>query len=154
MRKEISGEVTKVEPSIRLAISSDSQDLKKIDTVVPTEPSRVEMIDKWLRDEIVHVAELDGQVVGYGVFNHAFFHQGQVEMLMIHVDHRGKQIGEKILKTMEKICDTSKLYVTTNSSNHRMQRLLRRLGYRSGGYIHELDPGDPELVFVKDVDHA
>lgn len=35
-----------------------------------------------------------------------------------------------------------------------MQRLLSRLGYRPGGYIHELDPGDPELVFVKDIEMA
>ncbi len=32
-----------------------------------------------------------------------------------------------------------------------MQKLLTRLGYKPCGYIDELDPGDPELIFVKRV---
>jgi hypothetical protein len=30
-----------------------------------------------------------------------------------------------------------------------MQSLLAKLGYQLSGVIHELDPGDPELVYVK-----
>jgi ribosomal protein S18 acetylase RimI-like enzyme len=70
-------------------------------------------------------------------------------MLMVCADHRGKGIGESLLLALESACDTSKLFVTTNESNRRMQKLLLRLGYRRCGYIEELDPGDPELVFVK-----
>ena len=95
------------------------------------------------------MAEQDGQVVGYGVFNHAFFHQGQVDMLMLHPDYRGQHIGEQLLQALEEECDTPKLFVTTNLSNQRMQKLLTRLGYTVCGFIDELDPGDPELVFFK-----
>jgi hypothetical protein len=35
-----------------------------------------------------------------------------------------------------------------------MQRLLVRLGYRTCGFIEELDPGDPELIFVKKLEMA
>jgi len=35
-----------------------------------------------------------------------------------------------------------------------MQRLLARLGFVTCGFIDELDPGDPELVFVKKLDAA
>ena len=95
------------------------------------------------------VAEINGQIVGYGVFNHAFFRQGNVDMLMLHPEHRGQKIGEHLLRELERLCDTSKLWVTTNMSNHRMQRLLARMDYKPAGYIHELDPGDPELIFFK-----
>lgn len=61
------------------------------------------------------------------------------------------RIGEQLLKVLETKCDTSKFFVTTNLSNHRMQRLLLRMGYSPCGYIGELDPGDPELVFVKKI---
>lgn len=136
---------------IKHADSSDAAAIKALDTIVPIDVTRAEFIECWLRDDEVLVAELDGQIVGYGVFNHAFFHQGQVEMLMIHADFRGRRIGEYILKALEELCDTPKFYVTTNLSNTRMQKLLTRLEFRLGGYIHELDPGDPELVYVKDI---
>lgn len=138
-------------PNIRRATNKDAQALKELDSVVPIDPERAVMIDRWLEEDEVLVAEFDGRIVGYGVFNHAFFRQGQVDMLMVHADYRGRRIGEHLLKALEELCDTARFYVTTNVSNHRMQRLLARLGYRPAGYIHELDPGDPELVFVKDL---
>ena len=72
-----------------------------------------------------------------------------VDMLMIHPEYRGQRIGEQLLLALEKLSGTPKFWVTTNASNHRMQRLLTRLGYKPAGYIHELDPGDPELIFLK-----
>jgi ribosomal protein S18 acetylase RimI-like enzyme len=134
---------------IRLSAPADAQALKSVDSVVSVDPTRADFIEKWLREDTVVVAELAGGVVGYGVFNHGFFHQSQVDMLMVHPEYRGRRIGEHLLKAIEQRCDTPKLFVTTNLSNHRMQRLLLRMGYATCGYIAELDPGDPELVFVK-----
>ncbi len=137
---------------IRNGTAVDAQALKDLDSIVPLEPSRADFIDHWLQHDKVLVAEFDDAIVGYGVFNHAFFHQGQVDMLMLHADYRGRRIGEAIMKALEKLCDTPKFFVTTNMSNSRMLKLLSRMGYRPGGYIHELDPGDPELIFVKDIE--
>ena len=134
---------------IRKATKADSSALKALDTVVSSDPTRAAQIDRWLEHDNVLVAETDGQIVGYGVYNHAFFHQGNVDMLMIHPDYRGRKIGEQLLLELEKLSSTPKFWVTTNMSNHRMQRLLKRLGYEPAGYIHELDPGDPELIFCK-----
>jgi ribosomal protein S18 acetylase RimI-like enzyme len=136
---------------IRRGIEADASALKDLDTIVPIDPARAECIDHWLREELVLVAEVQGRVVGYGVLDHGFFGQSNVAMLMIDEDYRGRKLGERILRKLEELGDTPKFFVTTNLSNHRMQRLLSRMGYRPGGYIHELDPGDPELVFVKDI---
>jgi GNAT superfamily N-acetyltransferase len=140
---------TPMRATVRRGAAADGPALKALDTVVPGDPRRAESIDQWLRDDIVVVAEVDGTVIGYGVFNHDFFHQGNVDMLMLHPDHRGRRIGELLLAAIEETCDTAKLFVTTNLSNHRMQRLLSRVGYSACGFIDELDPGDPELVYVK-----
>jgi len=140
--------------SIRPGTPGDADALKAVDSVVPRDPTRAEYIDAWLRDDTVLVAECEGRVVGYGVFNHAFFRQGQLDMLMVHPDFRGRRIGEHLLFALEVRCDTPKFFVTTNLSNHRMQRLLLRMGYKACGYIDELDPGDPELVFVKQLEQA
>jgi ribosomal protein S18 acetylase RimI-like enzyme len=139
---------------IRPGILADAAILKSLDSVVPLDPARADCVDLWLRQDTVLVAEVEGRAVGYGVFNHGFFHQGQVEMLMLHPQFRGQEIGARLLKALEERCDTPKLFVTTNLTNQPMQKLLLRLGYAACGYIEELDPGDPELVFFKKVDHA
>ena len=135
--------------SIRPATIEDADAIKALDTVVLLDPSRAVYIDEWLAKDTVLVAEFNNRVVGYGVFNHAFFRQSQVDMLMVDESYRGQRIGEHLLLELEKLSDTPKFWVTTNLSNHRMQRLLTRLSYKPCGYIDELDPGDPEMIFVK-----
>ena len=137
---------------IRKGVTKDARSIKSIDTIVPINSSRAELIDKWLKNDIVLVAELDNLIVGYGVINHEFFRQNQIDMLMISQEYRGKRIGENLLLSLEQYADTNKLFVTTNLSNHIMHKLLLRIGYKPCGYIDELDPGDPELVFVKYVE--
>jgi GNAT superfamily N-acetyltransferase len=138
-----------MKPNLRLGVPADAQALKSVDSGVPMDSARGAFIEQWLYEDTVVVAELDGRVVGYGVYNQGFFHQSHVEMLMVHPDYRGKRIGEQLLEALEEMCDTPKLFVTTNLSNHRMQTLLLRKGYAACSHIDELDPGDPELVFVK-----
>jgi len=135
--------------TIRRGQAADAAALKTLDTVVPVDPRRAASIDDWLERDVVFIAEVDDSVVGYSVFNHGFFRQGNVDMLMLHPDFRGQRIGEQLLQALEDVCDTLKLFCTTNVSNHRMQRLLSRLGFVACGFIDELDPGDPELVYVK-----
>ena len=51
---------------IRLSVPADAQALRSVDSAVPADPTRAGLIEKWLREETVVVAELDGRVVGYG----------------------------------------------------------------------------------------
>ncbi len=50
---------------------------------------------------------------------------------------------------MESISRGEKLFTSTNLSNLPMQALLAKLGYTLSGVIHNLDEGDPELVYFK-----
>jgi ribosomal protein S18 acetylase RimI-like enzyme len=143
-----------VTATVRRGEAADAAALKALDTIVAVDPQRAESIDSWLERDVVFVAEVDGKVVGYGVFNHDFFRQGNVDMLMLHPNYRGQHIGERLLQALEQVCDTPKLFCTTNVSNHRMQRLLSRLGFAACGFIDELDSGDPELVYVKKLGEA
>jgi GNAT superfamily N-acetyltransferase len=134
---------------VRRSGAADAAALKALDTIAPVDPQRAVSIDAWLAQDTVYVAVADDEPVGYAVFNHGFFRQGNVDMLMLAVDYRGRRIGEQLLLALEDVCDTPKLFCTTNLSNHRMQRLLARRGFLACGFIGELDPGDPELVYVK-----
>ena len=63
--------------------------------------------------------------------------------------YRGHRRGEELLSHVEQHVQTEKFFITTNLSNHRTQKLMLRMQYVGCGYIDQLDPGDPELVFVK-----
>jgi hypothetical protein len=57
--------------------------------------------------------------------------------------------GEALVKHLESLCQTAKLFTSTNLSNLPMQSLLAKMGYILSGVIHNLDEGDPEIVYFK-----
>ena len=88
-------------------------------------------------------------MLGYAVLEYTFFEQGFISMLYVRADHRRSGVGTALLSHLESVCRTRKLFTSTNLSNLPMQALLARLGYRLSGVIHDLDEGDPELVYIK-----
>ena len=100
-------------------------------------------------DEVV-LAEVDAVIVGYAVLaRRRFLDYDTLQMLMVEERYRGQRIGEMLLRHLQGLSLTDRFFATTNLSNYPMQRMLRRLGYIGCGFIDELDPGDPEIVFVK-----
>jgi len=70
-------------------------------------------------------------------------------MLSVGEAYRGQKLGEVLLRHVEPHVGTAQFFISTNLSNQRMQRLLLRMEYVGCGFIDQLDPGDPELVFFK-----
>ncbi|HEX8117972.1 MAG TPA: GNAT family N-acetyltransferase [Pyrinomonadaceae bacterium] len=135
--------------SIRTATVDDVEALCSLDIVAHTEAERREFIEGSVGEGTCHVAVAGGEVIGYGVLNYTFYRQGFVEMLYVHAGHRRRGAGVALLKGMEALCRTPKLFTSTNLSNLPMQALLQRLGYTPSGVIHNLDEGDPEIVYFK-----
>ena len=135
--------------AIRQAVEDDIEALCSLDLVARQEEGRREFI----RGEVVSgncfVAVADGAVIGYGVLNYTFYHNGCIDMLYVHSEHRRRGAGEALLRHMESLCRTPKLFTSTNLSNLRMQALLAKAGYELSGVIHNLDEGDPEIVYLK-----
>jgi ribosomal protein S18 acetylase RimI-like enzyme len=96
-----------------------------------------------------HVAVADNEVIGYGVLDYTFFSNGSIDRLYVHSNHRRRGAGKALLPHLESLCETPKLFVTTDLSNLAMQSLLVKLEYVLSGVIHNLDEGDPELVYFK-----
>ena len=70
-------------------------------------------------------------------------------MLYVARDYRRRGVGSALLEQVERLCKTQKLFTSTNLSNSSMQALLSRRGYVHSGVIHNLDEGDPEVVYFK-----
>ena len=135
--------------SIRPANESDVEALCSFDLIARCESDRREFIRRAVVSGACFVAVAEEEVIGYGVLNYNFYSNGQIEMLYVRSGHRRRGAGEALVQHMESLCQTPKLFTSTNLSNLPMQALLAKLGYVLSGVIHNLDEGDPEIVYFK-----
>ncbi|NJN36615.1 MAG: GNAT family N-acetyltransferase [Nitrospiraceae bacterium] len=90
-------------------------------------------------------------VIGFFVLEYSFFGNGFVSLLVVREGSRRRGVGRALLKHAMSICTTAKLFTSTNESNTPMRSLLREERFEDSGVIHNLDEGDPELVFFRRV---
>ena len=133
----------------REARPTDVDALVDLDESVGSDTSRADVIRGAVASGGCIVAEHGGRVVGYGVLESSFFGQGFVSMLYVAASQRRHGVGGAILRALVRRCTTPKLFTSTNASNLPMQVLLARSGFERSGIIHNLDHGDPELVYVR-----
>jgi len=135
--------------SIRLATEKDVSVISDFDHVARQDEQRRSFIKRSVGTGKCFVVESHHQAVGYAVLEYSFYDQGFVSMLYVHPEYRRQGAGMMLIQHLESTCETPKLFTSTNLSNLPMQSLLAKLGYTLSGVIHNLDEGDPELVYVK-----
>ena len=135
--------------SIRPAVENDVDSLFCFDLIARQSEERREFIRRSVANCTCYVAVADQVIIGYGVLNHSFYYQGCIEMLYVASDQRRHGVGTALLEQMERLCQTPKLFTSTNLSNLPMHSLLARRGYVLSGVIHNLDEGDQEIVYFK-----
>ena len=136
---------------IRSGTADDLDAIISFDHVANSDPGRVEFIRQALSSKLCLVVEEDHQVNAYAVLDYSFFGCGFVSMLYVATTARRRGIGRRLMNTMEANCKTTKLFTSTNETNIPMRALLESLGYIPSGTIYNLDPGDPEMVYFKDL---
>ena len=137
---------------VRLAHVDDLAVIHSLDHIARSSEQRRCFISQAVQADTCYVAEASRQVIGYGVMGYKFFDNGFLEMLYVHSEHRRYGVGSSILKHMESLCRTAKLFTSTNLSNLPMQAFLIHEGFHLCGTVHGLDPGDPELFYLKQLD--
>ncbi len=135
-------------PPIRLAMEHDAGEIYSLDSIAEVDEHRRGFILRSIHAENCFVFA-DGEILGYGVLEYTFYDNGFISMLVVHPAHRRQGVGAELMKYFEAICQTGKLFTSTNLSNLPMQSLLARLGYKLSGVVNDLDIGDPELIYVK-----
>ena len=134
---------------IRLAATRDRRSLALCDPRIVSDIHRRELIDAAIAARRCWVGELAGAIAGYGVVTTNFFGRDFLELVHVGEAARRKGVGNAILQTIEAACHSDRLFTSTNETNKAMRALLGQRNYRPSGTILNLDPGDPELVFVK-----
>ena len=139
----------KSEISTRLAGTRDRRTLVALDPLAEKDLQRREAIDSAMAARRCWVAEGFGRVVGYGILSRNFFHRDFIEIVFVAEDARRTGAGAALIAAIERAVKEDRLFTSTNESNVAMRALLFTRGYRESGRIENLDPKDPELVFVK-----
>lgn len=134
---------------IRLAKPRDLDALLALDRLARAQAARRVRLREAIRRRHCLVAEREGEPLGYVIADESFYGQPFVVLLFVRDSARRQRVGTALLREVEARSPGPKLFTSTNQSNEGMQRLLASLGYRPSGVILNLDPGDPELVFVR-----
>jgi GNAT superfamily N-acetyltransferase len=135
--------------SIRQAVENDIDALFSLDLIAHREKERREFIRRVVNNGECFVASKDDKIIAYGVLNYTFYSNGCIDLLYVDANFRRMGAGEALVKHLESLCQTAKLFTSTNLSNLPMQSLLAKMGYVLSGVIHNLDEGDPEIVYFK-----
>lgn len=135
--------------TLRTATESDLPAIDGVDDAAAEERSRGQHIREWVGAGRAVVAVIDERVVGYAVLEYTFFGNGFLSMLMVERASRRQGVAAALVRHLEDVCTTEKLFTSTNQSNTPMQRLLQRMSFEPSGVVYNLDEGDPELFYVK-----
>jgi GNAT superfamily N-acetyltransferase len=133
----------------RLAATKDRRAFGEFDPRAASDLHRREMIDSAIAARRCWVAERGGRVAAYGVLSKNFFGRDFVELVFVAESARRSGAGGAVLDAIERAVHADRLFTSTNESNAAMRALLAKRNYEASGRIENLDPGDPELVFVK-----
>ncbi|MEM6533944.1 MAG: GNAT family N-acetyltransferase [Myxococcota bacterium] len=120
-----------------------------VDHVAGDVEDRRGFIRRSVREGTAYVAILNGTVAGYAVLEHSFFERGFITMLMVGSAYRRRGVGAALVCHVEGLCESERIFTSTNQSNLPMRLLLQKLGYRHSGTVDDLDRGDPELFYSK-----
>ncbi|MGH1359886.1 MAG: GNAT family N-acetyltransferase [Burkholderiaceae bacterium] len=137
------------EPLIRPARADDISTLFDLDHIARLSSDRRDFIQDAVKNSRAWVAESSDGIAGYGVISHGFFGRSFIDLIYIAETLRSSGYGPRLVALLEGQSKSKDLFTSTNRSNSHMQHVLEKLGYERSGVIHNLDPGDPEIVYVK-----
>ena len=135
--------------AIRPGVAGDADYMLALDALVPGKPRNRDWYDRALRSGEALVATLDGKFAGFAVHHRHFFERDFLSLLIVEPLCRRRGVASALLAAVEARCEDRDLFTSTNRSNAVMLSALRRWGFFPSGRIDNIDPGDPELVFLK-----
>lgn len=136
---------------LRDAAEPDIDGIIAIDPVAATDETQRQRIREWVKSGCAIVVQIEERVVAYAVLEHTFFSCGFISMLIVHESYWRQGIATALVDRIEETCNTAKIFTSTNESNIAMRAFLTNKSYVTSGILHNLDVGDPELFFFKNI---
>ncbi len=134
---------------IRAAEAGDADFMLALDALVPGRPRNRMWYDRALQSGEALVATLDGKFAGFAIHHQHFFERDFLSLVVVEPWCRRRGVASALVKAVEGRCRAGDLFTSTNRSNATMLASLQRWGFIPTGRIDNIDPGDPELIFLK-----
>lgn len=137
--------------TIRMAGADDVEIALAMDPAAATSPHRAAWLPRAFAGEhgrVARLALLDGEPAGFAVVGW-FFSNPFLDLIVTDARRLRQGVASALLDEIERAHAAQKLFVSTNVSNAIMRKLLPARGYLPAGHVDHLDPGDPELFFVR-----
>jgi ribosomal protein S18 acetylase RimI-like enzyme len=96
-----------------------------------------------------YAAIISGKVVGVGILENIFDQLGYISLLATHPDYQRRGVSTALINRMGLYCPNHKLFTSTNQSNVTAQKTYEANGFIRSGKIENLDEGDPEIIYFK-----
>ncbi len=131
--------------------SRDIDTLIALDAGATVQNGRVGQIRNWVSVSQCHIARQDGEAAGYIVSNRSFFHKPFIELVCVSEAFQRRGIGRALVDYASGLWPRDPVWSSINQSNTAMQALFLSAGFKQCGVIENLDPGDPELIYMRQV---
>ena len=138
---------------IEQATITDFEAILGVDQLVTGDDRRSNYLHKAISAGYCWTALTGETTTGLAVVEPWFFDQWFLSLVVVRPEHRRKGVAKALILHVESICSTPKLFSSTNTSNAAMRRVLETCGFVRSGRIENLDPGDPEIIYFKLVQH-
>lgn len=137
---------------IEIATDLDKDSLIAIDGRLAKDPTRLRFALESIARSDLFLARVSEKPAGYVIFNTGFWGEYTfIWSLFTSPEFRKKGVATSLIHHIESICETPKLFISTNQSNLRMQHLLDKLGFLKTGVVENFDEGDPEIFYFKKI---
>lgn len=134
---------------VEYAQIDDLESLIQIDCQVIGNKSRYDQIQEAILEKRCLVVREGETTAGFLIFNNHFFGNTFVSLIIVSPEERRKGNASLLLKHVEEISPSDKIFSSTNRSNEQMHKTFKGNGYSESGKIENLDPGDLEIVYYK-----
>jgi GNAT superfamily N-acetyltransferase len=135
----------------------------ELQSIGPDDVGRMEAADPLLASDAArraHIGDLlaagfswaaivDGELVGFAIVTRHFYGFPFADLVVVAAAARRRGAGSALMAKCEAAHRADRIFTSTNESNAPMRALLAKAGWLPAGVVHYLDPGDPELIFVK-----
>lgn len=121
----------------------------RADALAGVSVDRTQYLQSALVDGGCFVGGRSQEAEGILISGETFFSRPFISLLFIEEPARRHGLASALMSAAERKYSGRQLFTSTTQSNLRMQTLLQRRSYLPAGVVLHLEPGDPELVFVK-----